>query len=204
MDSFVYKWTNKTLNKIYVGFHKGTETDGYVCSSASNKFWEDFNNPEYIWQREILYKGTMKECQEYESSLLDKLDITSEDIYNQRNNIMFNLDDEVRTKLSKSAKKRNQNPEYIKKLRDASVALWKDPAHRKRITETHTGKTVSAETKEKIRQARTKQIITKESREKSANTIKSKSNVVCPHCKTEGRYPGSMKKHHFDNCKEKL
>ena len=73
MESFVYKWTNKTLDKIYIGFHKGTENDGYVCSSASEKFWNDFNNAEYIWQREILYKGTMKECQEYESLLLDKI-----------------------------------------------------------------------------------------------------------------------------------
>lgn len=204
MDSFVYKWTNKTLDKIYIGFHKGTENDGYVCSSASEKFWNDFNNAEYIWQREILYKGTMKECQEYESLLLDSLDIKLDSVYNQRNNLMFNLDDEVRNKLSESAKKRNQNPEYIKRLRDASITLWKNPAHRKRITETHTGKTVSKETKEKIRQARTKQIITKESRIKSANTIKTKPNIICPHCKAEGRYLGSMTKHHFDNCKEKL
>ena len=203
MDSFVYRWTNKTLNKIYVGFHRGTITDGYICSSASKQFWEDFNNPLYIWEREILYKCTMKECQERESKILDGLDITSDSVYNQRNNLMFNLDNEVRKKLSESAKKRNQNPEYIKKLRDASKKLWENPNHRKRITKTHTGKIVSSETKEKIRQARTKQVITKESRLKSADTIKSKANVVCPHCGVNGRYLGSMKKHHFEKCKEK-
>lgn len=203
MDSFVYRWTNKTLNKIYIGYHKGTEDDGYVCSSASERFWNDFNNPNYIWEREILHKGPMKECQEVENRMLNELDITSESVYNQRNNLMFNLDDEVRNKLSEAAKKRNQNPEYIEKLRQASKALWEDPAHRERIKQTHTGKSVSEETKNKIRQARKKQIITKESRLKSADTIKSKPNVMCPHCGAEGRYLGSMKKKHFENCKVK-
>jgi len=204
MDSFVYRWTNKTLNKIYIGYHKGTENDGYVCSSASERFWNDFNNPDYIWEREILHKGPMKECQEVENRMLNELDLTSESVYNQRNNLMFNLDEEVRNKLSVAAKNRNQNPEYIEKLRQASKALWEDPAHRERIKQTHTGKSVSEETKNKIRQARKKQVITKESRLKSANTIKSKPNITCPHCGSEGRYLGSMKKRHFDNCKEKI
>jgi predicted transcriptional regulator len=204
MDSFVYRWTNKTLNKIYIGFHKGTEDDGYICSSASKKFWEDFNNPAYVWQREILYKGIMKECQEVERKLLDELDVTSEDVYNQRNNLMFNLDDEVRNKLSESAKKRNQNPAYIEKLRQASKKQWENPAHRARITKTHTGKQLSDLTKEKIREARANQIITTESRKKAADAIKSKPNVICPHCGASGRYLNSMKKKHFENCKGKL
>lgn len=203
MDSFVYCWTNKTLNKIYIGYHKGTENDGYVCSSASENFWNDFNNPDYIWERTILYKGLMKECQEIENKMLNELDITSESVYNQKNNLMFNLDDEVRKKLSDAAKKRNQDPVYIEKLRQASKKLWKDPAHRERIKETHTGKFLSEETKDRIRQSRKKQIITKVSRLKSSNTIKSKPNVMCPYCATEGRYLGSMKKKHFENCKEK-
>lgn len=153
MDSFVYRWTNKTLNKIYIGFHKGVENDGYICSSASEKFWNDFNNPDYVWQREILYKGTMKDCQLVESKLLNELDITSEFVYNQRNNVMFNLDDEVRNKLSEAAKRRNQNPEYIEKLRQSSRKLWEDPNHRRKVTIANTGKTVSKETKEKLREA---------------------------------------------------
>ena len=83
MDSFVYKWTNLTLGKIYIGWHKGTEDDGYVCSSSSNIFWDDYNNLEYKWQRDIIYKGTMRECQILESKLLDKLDVTSTLVYNK-------------------------------------------------------------------------------------------------------------------------
>lgn len=203
MDSFVYRWTNKTLDKIYIGYHKGTEDDGYVCSSASKTFWEDYENPEYIWHREILFKGTMKECQEIESKMLDDLDITSEKVYNQRNNLMFNLDDEVRNKLREAALKRNQNPEYIEKLRNASKKLWENESHRERIRQTHTGKPVSDETKEKIKQARKNQVITAESRAKAADSIRSAPDVICPHCGATGRYLGSMKKKHFENCKGK-
>lgn len=204
MDSFVYKWTNKTLDKIYIGYHKRTEDDGYVCSSASKRFWNDFNNADCIWEREILHKGTMEECQEVENRILNELDITSESVYNQRNNLMFNFDDEMRNKLSEAAKKRNQDPKYIEKLRQASKKQWENPAHRERIKQTHTGKSVSEETKDKIRNARKNQVITKESRLKSANTIKSNPNVKCPHCGAEGRYLGSMEKKHFKNCKGKL
>lgn len=172
MDSFVYRWTNKTLNKIYIGYHKGTEDDGYVCSSASEKFWNDFDNPNYIWEREILHKGLMKECQEVENAMLNELDITSENVYNQRNNLMFNLDDEVRNKLSEAAKKRNQDPEYIEKLRQASKNLWKDPAHRERIKQTHTGKAVSEETRRKLREANLGKKQSKETIAKRAEKLK--------------------------------
>ena len=204
MDSFVYQWTNKTLNKMYVGFHKGQEDDGYICSSSSTKFWDDFNNPEYIWERTILFRGEMQECQLKESEILDSLDITSDTIYNQKNNIMFNLDDEVRNKLSIAAQKRNKNPEYIKKLSEATKRQWQNPAYRARIKETHTGKKVSDETKEKLREIRKHQVITPESRMKAAESIKNKPNVICPHCGAEGRYLGSMKKKHFENCKDKI
>jgi len=204
MNSFVYRWTNLTLNKIYIGWHKGTETDGYICSSASNQFWDDFNNPNYKWQREILYKGTMPECQLIESQLLDSIDITSDTIYNNRNNLMFNLNDEVRGKLKAAALKRGKNLEYRKAQSDRTKAQWDANPTRRRIqSEKAKQQIMTAEIKEKIRVARSHQVITKESREKSANTIKNAPDIICPHCNTIGRYLGSMKKKHFENCKNK-
>jgi hypothetical protein len=32
MEAFVYCWTDKITNKLYVGSHKGSPDDGYVCS----------------------------------------------------------------------------------------------------------------------------------------------------------------------------
>ena len=31
MNSFVYEWTNKNTDMKYIGVHKGTPDDGYVC-----------------------------------------------------------------------------------------------------------------------------------------------------------------------------
>jgi hypothetical protein len=204
MDSFVYRWTNITLNKIYIGWHKGKENDGYVCSSASKQFWEDYNNPAYKWQREILFQGIMPECQTLESQLLDSVDITSESIYNNRNNLMFNLNDEVRAKLKAAALKRGRNPEYRNAQADRTRAQWAANPERHRIqSEKAKQQVMTDEIKEKIRIARANQVITKESRLKSAATIKNAPNVVCPHCNATGRYLGSMKKKHFDNCESK-
>jgi hypothetical protein len=218
MDSFVYKWTNITLNKIYIGWHKGSETDGYISSSASEKFWNDFNNPLFEWSREILFRGSMKECQILESKLLCEVDIKSENVYNNRNNLMFNLDDEVRQKLSDAAVKRSQNPDYIKKLSDASRKLWQDPEHRKLISEKNSGKIHTEETKEKIRIARSKQVITKESRIKASEKLigrprpdsvkeaislarKKDPVVICPYCEKKGK-GGAMHRFHFNKCKK--
>jgi hypothetical protein len=201
MDSFVYRWTNLTLDKTYTGWHKGTEDDGYICSSASKQFWDDYNNPGYKWQREILFKGTMTECQLLESQLLDSVDITSESIYNNRNNIMFNLNDEVRAKLKAAALKRGENPAYRKAQADRTRAQWvANPERRKIQSEKAKQQVMTDEIKEKIKLARANQVITKESRLKSAATIKNAPSIVCPHCNATGRYLGSMKKKHFDNC----
>lgn len=201
MNSFVYRWTNITLNKIYLGWHKGTEDDGYVCSSSSVQFWNDYNNPDYQWQREIIFKGTMPECQLLESQILDSLDIKSDNIYNNRNNLMFNLNDEVRAKLKAAALKRGRNPEYRNLQAERTRAQWAaNPERREIQSERAKQQVMTDEIKEKIRLARKNQIITKESRSKSSATIKNSPDIVCPHCKTTGRYFGSMKKKHFDNC----
>lgn len=219
MDSFVYKWTNTTLGKIYIGWHKGSEYDGYICSSASTQFWEDFKNPSYNWEREILYRGNMKDCQELESRLLCEVDIKSDMVYNNRNNLMFNFNEEIRKKLVTAAYKRSQNPEYIKKLSEASKQLWQDTDHRKLIKEKNTGKKHSKETKEKIKEARARQVITKESRQKAAekligkprpNSVKEAISLArkndplltCPNCGKIGK-GGAMYRFHFSKCKNK-
>jgi len=203
MDSFVYQWTNLTLDKIYIGFHKGIEGDGYICSSASSIFWEDFRNPLYLWERKILHKGMMADCQRLESTLLDNLDITSDSIYNNTNNLMFNLTDEVRKKLKIAAIKRAENPEYRKAQSESATLAWaNNPLRRKQQGDKAKMQVVSEETKEKIRIARSQQVITPESRIKASESIRNAPDIICPNCGAKGRYLGSMKKNHYDNCKK--
>ena len=73
MDSFVYCWSNLTDSKVYVGYHKGAEDDGYICSSRSQEFWDDFYNPEKEWSRSIVAHGTKDECRSLESEMLHTL-----------------------------------------------------------------------------------------------------------------------------------
>jgi hypothetical protein len=85
MESFVYKWTYKPTLDWYVGFHKGTEDDGYVCSS---KIVMDFYNINPTdWERTIISRGTIEDMYELETIILQttnaKKDIRS---FNRHNN----------------------------------------------------------------------------------------------------------------------
>lgn len=73
-DSYVYEITNITNNMKYIGFHK-EGNDIYTTSSTSKEFSEyiqdgDPNTLKY----EILFWGSVKECQQYEWELLKSVD----------------------------------------------------------------------------------------------------------------------------------
>ena len=55
----------------------------------------------------------MRECQKLELKILNSLNITEDSIYNNKNNLFFNMNEEVRYKLKIAAKNRNENPKYI-------------------------------------------------------------------------------------------
>ena len=99
-ESFVYCWTNHTTEKLYVGYHKGDPNDGYVCSSQSEQFWEDFNNPEHEWSRQIIAHGSQEDCVKLENAILKKLDLT-EHYNNWAGGVVFTQ--EVRDKISKAS-----------------------------------------------------------------------------------------------------
>ena len=62
--AFVYRWFNHQRNMYYIGVHKGTPDDGYICSSKYMK--EDYQkNPEHFI-REIVAEGEYKEMLELE------------------------------------------------------------------------------------------------------------------------------------------
>ena len=67
-ESFVYKWTNLENNRYYIGKHKGDENDGYVSSSFP--FNASYDLSPNIFAREILFRGTDKECLSYEQNLI--------------------------------------------------------------------------------------------------------------------------------------
>jgi hypothetical protein len=69
-EAFVYRLNNITNGRYYIGYHKGTESDGYICSSKNYEFWQDLQ--ECIFTRDVLHYGTKDECKLHESVLLSE------------------------------------------------------------------------------------------------------------------------------------
>ena len=68
MEAFVYCWTDLGTNKLYVGVHKGTPDDGYVCSSKL--MLQEYKKRPQEFSREILASGPFKEMYVFETAIL--------------------------------------------------------------------------------------------------------------------------------------
>jgi hypothetical protein len=68
VDSFTYCWTDHKTKMLYVGIHKGSYDDGYVCSSRL--MIEEYNKRPNDFTRQILAHGTYKEMCKFETSIL--------------------------------------------------------------------------------------------------------------------------------------
>lgn len=67
-ESFVYLWINKDTDRKYIGKHKGTADDGYICSSEQMR--EEYADCPSRFIRTILKYGTDEEMVEFETMLL--------------------------------------------------------------------------------------------------------------------------------------
>lgn len=126
-NSFVYRWTDRLTGKLYVGYHKGTPDDGYVCSGKY--MLEEYEKRPEDFEREILFFGTQEACLELETDLLTKDQASSNShYYNMTDGGGVFITEEFRHKVSKSKKGkkrpdvalRNKNPEFIEKIKKAS------------------------------------------------------------------------------------
>jgi len=69
-EAFVYRWRNTQTKQWYVGYHKGTPDDGYICSSIVAKPLIESNNN---WVRKILRFGSKQEMINLEKRILKGL-----------------------------------------------------------------------------------------------------------------------------------
>lgn len=159
-ESFVYCWTNHTNNRIYVGYHKGLTDDGYVCSSKSEEFWNDFNNPQMKWSRQVIARGKKEDCISLEYKILKSLNLN--EVYNNSCSKGIVHTDEVRRKISNALSGRS----------------W-SKSQREKIEEYHSnnrgsnfGRSFSEETKEKMSKARYGKTDTKTTKTKKSLAAK--------------------------------
>lgn len=83
-EAFTYCWTDHRDNKLYVGYHKGQQDDGYICSSK----WmlEEYKKRPEDFTRMILAEGTAEDCRALEETILVATDAArSERFYNRHN-----------------------------------------------------------------------------------------------------------------------
>lgn len=82
-EAFVYRWRH-TNGMWYIGYHKGTHDDGYICSSETAR--PAIENDPDNWCRKILRYGTKKEMLALERRILTKLNAKDNDrSYNRSN-----------------------------------------------------------------------------------------------------------------------
>ena len=114
MEAFTYIWHNTTIGKKYIGYHKGNEYDGYICSSKNDEFWSDWKNPNMIFEREITYRGDMKTAFEEEQFLLKDLKENSHLFYNLARQSNFIFTEEVLQKMRNKDRSGERNGFYGK------------------------------------------------------------------------------------------
>ena len=85
MEAFVYCWTDKLTNKLYVGSHKGSTSDSYVCSSKY--MMEEYRKRPQDFSRQIVAEGTLADVRKLEATILQSVNARlNEDFYNKHEN----------------------------------------------------------------------------------------------------------------------
>lgn len=103
---------------FYIGSHKGTDDDGYVCSST----WmlEEYNQRPEDFIRKILFRGEHSDIRIIEAQILDTLNVRHDPrFYNQHNgNGDFYLKHQTEeTRQKQSISKRGElNPNHPKNI----------------------------------------------------------------------------------------
>jgi hypothetical protein len=153
---------------------------------AHKKLWEEHG----CWQDEIAYKAL--------SGQIDKQEINYYiSVINNlgEKNPMFGKPSYMRGK-----KHTEESKQKIKEARKKQKIIHSEET-KKKIGQSHKNKIISDEHKKFIIESNKKRI--GEKRGEYKNKGIQQSITVCPHCNTQGGY-ASMKRWHFDNCKNKL
>jgi hypothetical protein len=164
MEAFVYCWTDKLTNKLYVGSHKGSTDDGYICSSKS--MLEEYKKRSNDFSRQIISEGSFSDIRKLESVILKSVNAAlDEQFYNMHNNdgeFYFSgwkseeFTKEHKKKMSEAAKKRKRTPEHIAALHAGRRNSKNSPEHAAAIIAAHKGSKHSEESKKKMREAKAK------------------------------------------------
>lgn len=130
-EAFVYCWTDHATNQLYIGWHKGSVDDGYICSSKYMK--EQYLNRPNDFTREIIATGSCKDMTNLETVLLRSVDAKNDDQFYNRHN-------------GDGCYRYGKHTEESKrKMSQSSIGKIKSQEHRDKISKTLTGKSYLTE-----------------------------------------------------------
>jgi hypothetical protein len=224
MEAFVYCWTDIVKEKLYVGYHKGTPDDGYVCSSKTMLL--EYNQRPKDFVRQIIATGTHEDMVAFETTLLKSIDARNDDgFYNQHNGdgnfYLSQHTEETKEKLRgpksiehKQKMKDNHadfsggnNPMYGRSAIKENKLRWYNNGEKTIYVTlgTQPDGYVSGRIGKKHKTPRSEEHKKKISEFNSGNAyLKGYKYEIktCPHCGISGG-GGNMTRHHFDNCRSK-
>ena len=141
MKAFVYRWHDKLYDKFYIGSHKGTVDDGYICSSEV--MLAEYNQRPNDFEREIIsVHESYNDALQHEVFLLQSLDVKHNVQYYNRHNGNGKVYPAIVGRV-KSLKER-------KRLSIALTGKKRSEESKRKQSETNKGKTLSPEQKAKI------------------------------------------------------
>jgi len=161
MEAFVYCWTDKLTNKLYVGSHKGSIDDGYICSSKY--MLEEYNKRPEDFSRQIIAEGDISDIRKIEAKILQSVKASiNEDFYNKHENDGFYFDgwktgefsEEHRKNMSIAASKRKRTKEHITALHEGRKKSKNSAEHTAALISSRIGSKHSEETKQKMSEKR--------------------------------------------------
>jgi hypothetical protein len=139
MEAFVYCWIDHLTGKLYVGVHKGSEDDGYVCSSKIVK--EEYAARPEDFSRQIIAHGKWVEMIQLETMILKNMDAANDPaMYN-----LHNGDGKFYSRVGRSSpmKGKSFSEEHKRKIGEGNKGKSRNK-----------GKVLSEETRKKISEAK--------------------------------------------------
>lgn len=123
MEAFLYCWTDNKTEKIYIGYHKGTIDDGYICSSKS-MLKEYFARPQ-DFSREIIAMGLSSDMRNLETKILKTENAPTNPYYYNLNIgdgkfVCLGHTEETKQKLSIKNKGKIRSEETKQKISDGN------------------------------------------------------------------------------------
>ena len=137
-QAFTYCWTDKKTQKLYIGVHKGEDSDGYICSCKI--MLEEFSNRPHDFSRQIIARGNYEEMIVFETALLRSADAARNPLFYNGHNGDGNFYNKGHSELTKqklkiARNKRTDKPRLGKPLNDSGKIKAAESAKKRLNTE---------------------------------------------------------------------